>query len=478
MNFQMFYLNENVIPNWKSLVNNNEYLKTAVEILNILDTKFKGSSTYIVGGTVRDLAKGNDKFDDIDIATNVDIDEIEKLFKSHDIGQNKKFQIVVINYKGFEFEIAHFRIESGYSDNRRPDEVKPVKDFKTDASRRDMTWNAMGLDKFGNIVDHFGGIKDIQNKILRMVGNPEERLKEDSLRLIRCARFATKLGFTIDIETMEAIKKQSPNILKVAPERIWKELFKLAGSIGSKFANGIEILKESGLLGYILPEILELDSYVHNTKYHPEGNGNVLSHVLSALKQYKSNNPLVNLSILFHDVGKPSTYAYNDGAHNYHGHSSAALPIIENICKRLKIDNETKECLQYVAEYHMNVWEFPKMNNNTIYKIMQSKWFDILLQVAECDSKARLDVFNPKEWQEVLDKVEEMKGKFANKQFVDQIKKLVNGHIVMDLLDLKPSDGIQIGKVIKNVTNWIINNNIDLSDVDKINNYILQWKDK
>jgi tRNA nucleotidyltransferase (CCA-adding enzyme) len=271
MNYYQHYFKENnQIDDWKQKVNSNEYLKVAVEVLEILDKKFPGSSSYIVGGAVRDLVIGKD-FNDVDIATNIDIEKIEKIFKTHDIGRNKEFSIVVIDYKGFAIEVAHFRTESEYSDNRHPDKVIPVRNFKQDSARRDITWNAMGVDKDGNVADYFGGMRDIQNKILRMVGNPNERFKEDALRLARIPRFASRFGFDISPETIEAMKKNAPEIAKVSPERITKELRSMAKSGGKQFARAIEIMDKVGLLKYILPEIAKMKELPHSPEHHPEG---------------------------------------------------------------------------------------------------------------------------------------------------------------------------------------------------------------
>ena len=268
MNFKNFYIKESeAIKDFSEYQHKNPYLKKAVEVLKILEEHGKA---YIVGGAVRDIVLGKD-FDDVDIATNVPMDKIEELFPTHDIGANKDFGVVVIEYKGENIEVAQFRSDGTYTDGRRPDKIEIVPDFKDDASRRDFTINSLGLDSDGNIIDYFDGMKDIKNKVLRTVGNPSDRFGEDYLRMLRAIRFSTRLGFKLDPETKKAIKNGSANINDIAGERIQKEIVKMAKQEGTKFADAIVELDETGLLDEILPEIVKLKEFKHNLKFHPEG---------------------------------------------------------------------------------------------------------------------------------------------------------------------------------------------------------------
>jgi len=313
------------VKDWQTYINRIPMLKTGIDILNRIlsignDMGMDKPLAYIVGGTIRDIITGDKEPDDIDIATNVPIDELEKHFKTHDIGANKDFGIIVVSQDGEDFEIANFRADGEYSDGRRPDDVEIVMDFKKDAERRDFTINAMGVDKDGNVVDYFDGKGDIKNKILKTVGDPEKRFQEDYLRMWRAVRFASRMDFKIDDKTMKAIKSNSKRTVGLAVERIMKELKKMAGQSGSKFANAIETLINTGLLQYILPEIIQMDDFEHSVEHHPEGN--VLQHTLAALKNSESVNPIINLAILFHDIGKIKTHSISDkDMHQYIGHS-------------------------------------------------------------------------------------------------------------------------------------------------------------
>lgn len=157
------------------------------------------------------------------------------------------------------------------SSGRKPTSVKIEMSFKEDAKRRDFTINAMAIDSKGNIIDYFDGIKAIQNKILKTVGDPKQRFKEDYLRMLRSFRFASRLGFKIEDKTLNAIKRNAHNITKISQERILKELIKMAQQSGDKFADALIQMNDAGILQYILPEIVQMDAYEHDIQNHPEG---------------------------------------------------------------------------------------------------------------------------------------------------------------------------------------------------------------
>lgn len=262
-----------MLKQWKEYISSNPELKAAVAIMNKIEKA--GYRAYIVGGSVRDIILGDLKPHDIDIATNAPMDVLDKLFKTYDIGKSKDFGIVVIKVGSFSFEIAQFRKDGKYSDGRRPDQVTITGSFEGDAGRRDFTINAMGINSKGEIIDYFDGRKDIKNKILRTVGDPKQRFSEDYLRMMRLARFSSKLGFEIEKGTAKAARKLSTNILDIAPERIKDELMKSAAQSGEKFAQYILQLDKLKLLKYILPEVMNLKWFRENLQHHPETRGYV-----------------------------------------------------------------------------------------------------------------------------------------------------------------------------------------------------------
>ena len=310
MNFKTVFLEvmrTEPINNWAQLLQSDPYLLTAVELMGKIEAL--GGEALIVGGAVRDILLKKPAHD-IDIATNVDVDIIGQHFKTHDIGKSRDFGIVNVLYGDYAFEIANYRAEAGYSDNRRPDIIHKVKSFEKDSERRDLTFNALGLDRHGTIIDYQNGIEDLQNKIVRAVGNAQERFIEDSLRLIRVARFAAKFGFQIEPETRQAMVDLSHLVDNVSAERIHDELFKIAEVSGEALANYLEHLDNVGILQRMLPEIHVMHDFEHTPATHPEGG--VFKHTMAALRASESRDPITNLGILFHDVGKPVTRGYTD----------------------------------------------------------------------------------------------------------------------------------------------------------------------
>lgn len=475
MQVQTVLIENDSVKDWQSYVNRIPMLKTGIDIIEKIlsigkDIGMDNPLAYIVGGTIRDIITGDKEPDDIDIATNVPIDELEKHFKTHDIGANKDFGIIVVQQDGENFEIANFRADGQYSDGRRPDDVEIVMDFEKDAERRDFTINAMGVDKDGNIIDYFDGKGDIKNKIVKTVGDPEKRFQEDYLRMWRAVRFASRMGFQIDKATMDAIKSNSEKTRGLAVERIYKEIKKMAGQSGSKFADAIETLIDTGLLQYILPEIIQMDDFEHSVEHHPEGN--VLQHTLAALRSNDSADAIVNLATLLHDIGKIKSHTISDkGTHQYLDHAKKADGLIDDIASRLKIDNKTKEALLYAAMNHMKMHDFLKLKPKTAMDLLNSPHWDVLFSVAKADVMARGELFDADEWAKIEDRVEKLKERFKGKQAIDNIRKVVNGNLVMKVRpEIKPSR--EMGEIIKKTVEWIINDGINIDDMDKIVDFI------
>ncbi|MEI7425075.1 MAG: hypothetical protein WCK10_03085, partial [Candidatus Staskawiczbacteria bacterium] len=237
----------------------------------IKDLQKAGFEAYIVGGCVRDFLLGQEP-KDWDITTNAKPEEIQKVFP--DSFYENNFLTVTVrtgskNEKLAEIEITTYRFEAKYSDKRHPDEVKYAKELADDLSRRDFTVNAMAMNPEATgkkkVVDLFEGQKDLDNKIIRTVGNPEERFNEDALRMLRAVRFATTLGFKIEEKTAKAIKKNCIWLEAISEERIRDEFVKII--MADNAAAGIELLRELGLLKYIIPELLE-NYGVSQNKHH------------------------------------------------------------------------------------------------------------------------------------------------------------------------------------------------------------------
>jgi tRNA nucleotidyltransferase/poly(A) polymerase len=444
-------------------------LSKGMEIIKLLS---EYGEAYIVGGAVRDSLM-NRIASDIDIATNVPMDKIESLFPTHDIGKNKVFGIVVVEYKDDHFEVAQFRTDGEYSDGRRPDNVVLGVTFEEDTKRRDFTINSMGLRKDYGVIDYHNGKCDIKNQIIRTVGDPKERFAEDYLRMLRAIRFASRMDFVIENDTMEAIQELAHNITKVAQERIAKELFKMAEQTGERFAYSMELLKTSNLLKYILPEVDILDQFPHDLDTHPEGD-NVWLHVLSALAVNNEADPVINMAVLLHDVGKALTHVVKDGKNTYHCHEGAGEAIVNGICDRLKIDNKTRASLVYPCVNHLKFHRLKGMRVSKLITLTDNINWDILVKVAFCDEACRgEELFSYPEWYNKISYVDFIINKYNNPVNRNNmpVDKLVSGKLVMEITGIdKPCK--ELGVIIKGTKQWIYDNMVDLDNMDAIRDYI------
>ncbi len=466
------YLNEarEQFQQWQEYVKSNSMLASAVKVLQKINKK--GYKAYIVGGSVRDLVLGLDPHD-IDIATNCPIDEISKLYKTYDIGKSKDFGIVVVREGGYDYEISQFRRDGTYLDGRRPESVTIAGSFKEDSARRDFRFNAMAVNVKGEIIDYFDGRKDIQNKVLRTVGNPYERFSEDALRILRSGRFASKLGFDIDKETGKAMKHMSQDVTKLSPERIRDELMKAAAQSGNKFARYIELLDKYGILKHILPEVVNLKAYREDLTHHPETighGGTVWAHMMKALEASDTKDPLMNLAILLHDIGKGVTYSDTvpGKTHTYYGHDKEGVKLVQEIAKRLRMSNNERDALMFTIGQHMKFHKMQEIKPSKIFKIVNDDNWEALVAVARADEFSRGQKFmSKKNFEDSLKTAIKIKEKWGKKE-LDKRMKMVDGNHVMQLLGIGPSK--KVGEVIKKTTEWILDNNV--SKQEEIDAYI------
>ena len=441
----------------------NDMMNSAKRLLIALEKI--GGRAFIVGGAVRDIVMSVEPHD-IDVATDLSIDAVSSHFRSHDVGRSKDFGIVVVEWEDFTFEVAQFRSDGEYTDGRTPGSITPALDFKTDASRRDFTINAMAMDASGNILDYFGGREDIAARVVRTVGDPSKRFREDKLRMLRAARFAAKLDFNIESKTRDAMLEHSKDIKQVSGERIRDELMKIAASGGRQLSTMLKELYDAGILSIILPEIAAMDGLPHNPAYHPEGD--CLAHCFAALETSDSTDPIVNLAILFHDIGKVKTFKMDGDNPTYRCHAFVGTEMFEGIAFRLKLSTAEADRISFCIENHMLFnYEFPNMRDSTVARLLRDHRFSDLLLVAEADDKARLHVYDEKIWKAIRAKIEKVKQKLVVTDY-DKLRKLINGNEVMRILKIKP--GPLVGKVINSALNWAVDS--DVSDPDAVYAYI------
>jgi len=463
------YLNESKLEDWNTYLQKVPMLRSAVKVLEKIESS--GYKAWIVGGTVRDIILGT-HIHDVDICSNIPIEELSKMYRTIDIGKSKDFGIVTVGEGGFHFEVANLRSDGKYVDGRRPESVTLNVPLETDLGRRDLTVNAMAIDRNGNVIDHFNGLKDIKSKILRTVGNPFERFGEDYLRIMRVARFASKLGFDIDKDTKNAAKKLSGKISKLSPERIRDEILKAASQSGDKFADYIVHLDKIGVLKHILPHVKNLQFYKENLTHHPETKGKggtVWAHTLEALRISGTDDPIKNLSILLHDIGKGITYGETGGLPHYHGHEERGIELVKELSDRLRMSNKDRDTLLFAVSKHMSFHRIEDMKPSKVFKLVADDNWDVLVAVAKADDYSRGKTFmDNSRFEKCLDAALKIKEAWG----ADQLKKtmkFVDGKRVMELLNIKP--GKRVGEVIAKTTEWILNNSI--KDQDEIDRYIL-----
>ncbi|MBI2404954.1 CCA tRNA nucleotidyltransferase [Candidatus Gottesmanbacteria bacterium] len=323
--------------------------------LIISTLKKAGFEAYAIGGSVRDLlmdkpTKG------WDFTTNAKPEEILKLFP--DSFYDNQFGTVGIKITSKEnpeitediYEITTYRSEKGYKDHRHPDKIIWGKTVEEDLGRRDFTINAIAFDG-KNFIDPFDGRKDIEKKIIRAVGDPNARLSEDALRMMRAVRIASELGFFIDEDTLSAIKKNVGQLLTISAERIRDELLKLLAS--GYPADGILLLKNSGILEKILPE---MDTAFGVPQKSPKRHHiyDVGTHSVMAVKFCPSSDPIVRLATLLHDVGKPKTFQKEEktGVITFYNHEVVGANIAKEIARRLRLSKKQSEKLVTLIRWH------------------------------------------------------------------------------------------------------------------------------
>jgi len=412
-----------------------------------------GAEIFVVGGAVRDwLLKREIK--DWDFATNLTPEEMKEIFPKNSFYENKFGTFSVVVGKDEIFEITTYRSEEGYSDKRHPDKVSWGKSLEEDLKRRDFTINAMAmglnppalrapsLDKEGKtdnlvLIDYFNGQEDLNNHLIRCVGNPDDRFSEDALRMIRAIRIAAQIGFLIEEKTFESIQKNAHLIKEIAGERIRDELFKIL--LSKKPGDGMRLLKNSGLLPEIMPELLPgvgMGQKGHHIY-------DVWDHELEALNNCQSKNPVTRLACLLHDVGKPAVMKEINGERTFYNHEVVGSRIAVKIGKRLKLSNKELEQLFILVRWHMFTVE-DTQTDKAVRRFIRNVTPEYLEEMIALRRSDRLGSgAKESSWRWELFKkrlVEVQKQPFT----VKDLK--VDGHDVMEILKIKPSR--KVGEIL------------------------------
>lgn len=344
-----------------------------------------GFSAYIVGGCVRDMLMGI-PMHDYDITTNALPEQIIGVFSNQKvIPTGIKHGTVTVLHNDVPFEITTFRIDGEYTDSRRPDSVVFTNSLREDLARRDFTINAIAMDLNGNIYDYFGGESDIKNKIIRCVGNPEERFTEDALRILRAVRFSSVLGFTIEENTSKAIHALKNRLDNISAERISVELVKLLGGI-----NALSVLMEyRDIIGQIIPELIPAFDHDQHSPYHKY---DVYEHIVRAVNAVPmgiDGENILRLTMLLHDVGKPDAYRLDEnGRGHFKGHAKIGAKKARDILQRLKFDNRTINTAYEIILRHSDDIETEKHIKRIINQIGLDG-FLMLIEAKKADNSAK-----------------------------------------------------------------------------------------
>lgn len=415
--------------------------------------KSGGYSRYIVGGCVRDILLGKEPFD-WDICTDAKPEDILRVFEDFTtIPTGLKHGTITVVVNNRNFEITTFRTDKDYVDNRRPRDVEFTTDIYEDLKRRDFTINALAYNEVDGLIDCFNGRNDLNNKIIRTVGNPDERFKEDALRIIRGVRFSAQLGFEIEENTALAMIENRELLNNLSKERIREELVKIL--LTDKPSYGIRVLVSLKLMEYIMPEILECVGFEQkNSNHHKD----VFEHIMEVLDNTEKDI-ILRLSALFHDIGKPKCFAVDgNGQGHFYGHHKISAEMSEKILTRLKFDNKTIDTVKILVNEHM--FRYGSLRKKSIKKFINKVGIDNLdrlfkLQIADIRGSAPPHNFANVEYLKnecirIISEKEPMTVKDLN----------ISGYDIMKL-------GVAQGKEIGDILNYLLEIVLESPELNK-----------
>ncbi len=426
-------------------------LSVPKEIQELIDAlKRKSFESYIVGGSLRDLVLGRDP-QDWDLATSAKPQEILQVFGKKAFLDNRFGTVKVktgSSKKELEVvEITPFRKETEYKDHRHPEKIVWSQSIQEDLARRDFTINAMAAtareQKIVEVIDPFGGQRDLQNKLLRAVGDPYQRFEEDALRLMRAVRLKVQLGeeWQIEKETWQALKEKAPLLERISQERIRDELIKILET--PRAAQGIDLLREAGLLRYIIPE-LEEGVGVSQNKHHIY---DVYEHNLRSL-DYTARQGWswqVRLASLLHDIGKPRTKKGEGPEATFYGHEVVGARMTEKILRRLRFSNKDTERIVKLVRYHLFYYDVGEVTEAGVRRLLRKVGRDLIDDLLKVRQADRIGSGCPKALPYRLRHLMYMIEKVSQDPLHPKMLK-VKGEDVMTVLEIPPSR--KVGEVL------------------------------
>lgn len=414
---------------------------------------------YVVGGSVRDLLLGSSPHD-YDIACSAPPERVKEIFSDFPvIPTGEKHGTVTVVSGGENIEITTFRRESGYSDSRHPDSVEFVGEIEEDLSRRDFTINAMALSPTGEVIDPFGGNADIENGVIRCVGNPVERFTEDPLRILRALRFSSTLGFAIEEKTKKAALEYASLLSAVSAERKGAEL---SGIVCGKNAGRV-VSDNFEIICAFLPELLPMKGFEQDTKYHLY---DVLEHTVRVVDAAPRELHM-RLAALFHDSGKPSCFTRGeDGSGHFHGHQSVGADIAKEALSRLRFDKSTIEKVALLIKYHDIKLTPDAPIVKRIFREYCADFFFDLLDLQRADNAGKNPEFDKSA---LYDKLEDIAREIIGRGEPYRKKDLdLTGD---DLIELGMKEGKEIGEALDFLLDAIIDEKV-ANDREKMVEYL------
>lgn len=414
-------------------------------LMIINNLQLHGYEAFAVGGCVRDSILAR-RPEDWDITTSAKPEEIKRLFRrTVDTGIEHGTVTVIIGKDSYE--VTTYRVDGAYEDGRHPKEVRFTSRLEEDLQRRDFTINAMAYNDEVRLVDVFGGMQDLNHHLIRCVGDPRERFSEDALRILRAVRFSAQLNFPIEPETAEAIKELAPTLEKISAERIQAELVKL---LVSPHPERIRDAYELGITKVILPEWDAMAGVEQNTPHHRY---DVAEHTIRAMK-YVKRDKILRLTMLFHDMGKPSTKTTDEnGRDHFKGHALVSEEIARKVLRRLKFDNETVKTVTRLVCYHDYRMEATPKNVRRAMNRIGVELFPYYLAVRMADAKAQ----SPYRRREKIENIVAVRKLYQEALLEEDCVTLrqlaVSGR---DLMDLGMNPGREIGSMLSELLEYVI----------------------
>lgn len=422
------------------------FFNAAKSIVKTLQNR--GHRAFFVGGCVRDAILGIHP-EEFDITTSATPDEVQQIFE-HTVPVGESFGVILVIIDGYKYEVATFRKEWGYKDGRRPSEVSYSSNEKDDVIRRDFTINGFLYDPVKEeLYDYVNGLQDLEKGVIETIGDPVERFTEDKLRMIRAVRFSARFEFRIEERTFYAIKSMAEKITEVSAERLRDEIVSIVTQKNP--GSGLNMLKQSELLKYILPEVQDMDNVPQPQEFHPEGD--VFRHtciVLEKLHDIRNGNVNSELAMgaLLHDIGKPPTFEERDRI-RFNGHDRLGASMAKRICKRLRFSKKQTERITSLVRDHLKFKDVFNMRESTLRRFISTPHFEdhMSMHLADClGSHGMTDAYDF-----LRKKLEE----YEHSEI--KPKPLINGH---DLIGLGFEPGPAFSEILNSVEEQQLEGNL------------------